>query len=153
MARRSLIVLAFLLAVAAATLLGTMVQTQINLAALGALGLEVPWDVRLRTTGQDLAGFTRTMAPLVLVVLALALPVATWLARRGRRARTLLCALAAGLGFCVALWIVDPLVPMPTLIAATRGIPGTLAMAVCVALGGALFAAVTGPPARRTHSA
>ncbi|MFC4728422.1 hypothetical protein [Coralloluteibacterium thermophilus] len=146
MTRPGRILVAFVLAVLTATVLGSLVETQVNLAALAALGLDIPAGDRLRTTLDDLAGFTRTLAPIALAVLLLALPVATWIARRAGRGRVLLCTLGAGLGFLVGVRIVDALAPMPTLIAATRGLGGTLLMALALALGGLVFALVSRAP-------
>ncbi|QEI08068.1 hypothetical protein FXN63_21145 [Pigmentiphaga aceris] len=136
------IVGAFLAAAAVATVLATVVQTQFNLAQITAMGVDVPVALRLRTTGQDLLGFSRTMAPIALCILLLALPVATWIARRHGH-RYLWCSLAGGLGFYAAIAAVDALAPMPTLIAATRGSLGMLSMALAMAVGGAVFAFAT----------
>jgi hypothetical protein len=130
---------ALLLATVVAAVLATVAQTQFNLAEIVALGVEVPLALRLRTTGEDLLSFTRTMAPIALATLALALPVATWIARRSGL-RMLWCALAGGAGFYAAMALVDALAPMPTLIAATRGSAGMAAMALALAAGGAVFA-------------
>lgn len=130
---------AFLLAAAVATVLATLVQTQFNLAEITALGVEVPAAMRLRTTGQDLLGFTRTMGPIALCILLLALPAATWIARR-HGYRLLLCFLAGGVGFYVGMAVIDAFAPMPTLIAATRSAAGKLSMALAMAVGAAVFA-------------
>ncbi|HBX54144.1 MAG TPA: hypothetical protein DEH10_01835, partial [Pseudomonas sp.] len=57
--------LLFVLAVLVATVVGSIIQTQFNLAALQAIGAPMPLDVRLRTTGQDLLGFSPTLGLLV----------------------------------------------------------------------------------------
>jgi hypothetical protein len=132
---------AFLLATVVATVLATIVQTQFNLAQITALGVDVPAGVRLRTTGQDLLGFTRTLGPIALCTLLLALPAATWIARR-HGYRRFLCFLAGGVGFYAAISVIDAFAPMPTLIAATRGTAGMLSMALAMAVGGAVFALV-----------
>ena len=138
-ALRPPIIGAFLLATAVATVLATLVQTQFNLAEITALGVEVPAAMRLHTTGQDLLGFTRTMGPIALCILLLALPVATWLARRYGY-RLLLCFLAGGVGFYAGMAVIDAFAPMPTLIAATRSAAGKLSMALAMAVGAAVFA-------------
>ena len=142
---------ALLLATAVATVLATIVQTQFNLAEITALGVSVPTGVRLRTTGQDLLGFTRTMGPIALCTLLLALPAATWIARR-RGYRRFLCFAAGGVGFYAAMAVIDAFAPMPTLIAATRGSVGMLSMALAMAMGGAVFALVS-PCARQGNAA
>jgi len=138
-ALRPPVISAFLLATVVATVLSTLVQTQFNLAEITALGVDVPVAVRLRTTGQDLLGFTRTIGPIALCLLLLALPVATWFARR-HGYRLLLCFLAGGVGFYAAVGIIDAFAPMPTLIAATRGAAGKLSMALAMGIGAAVFA-------------
>jgi len=130
---------AFLLATVVATVLTTIVQTQFNLAEITALGVDVPVPLRMRTTGQDLLGFTRTIGPIALCILLLALPVATWIARR-HGYRLLLCFLAGGVGFYAAMGVIDAFAPMPTLIAATRSAAGKVSMALAMGMGAAGFA-------------
>jgi len=50
-------VLRFVIALLAGIILGSVVQTQINLAALQALGVAIPFSVRASTTGKDLIHF------------------------------------------------------------------------------------------------
>lgn len=162
----------FVVAVLVTTALGSILQTQINLAELQALGAPVPVDVRLRTTGQDLLGFTPAYAGLVTASFLVSLPAAAWVARRrerrpapieGRRvalpppgapgpgragavARVLLHAVAAAAGLAVAFQVADAVAPMPTLIAATRSLAGTALLLIGAGIGGSVFAAW---PARR----
>ncbi len=56
-------VLRFVIALLAGVILGSVVQTQINLAALQALGVAIPFSVRASTTGQDLIHFAPSMQP------------------------------------------------------------------------------------------
>lgn len=130
-------------------MLGSIVQTQVNLAAIVAMGAEVPPAVRLRTTGQDLLGFSRTMAPLAAATLLLALPVATWIARRLRRGRVVLCAIGTVVGFYAAIPIANAVASMPALIAATRGPLGMAAMALALGAGGATFGWWSGRRSRK----
>lgn len=146
---RQLPIAAFVFATLVATALGCIVQTQVNLAAIVAMGVEVPPWMRLRTTLQDLLGFSRTMAPIAVATLLLALPVATWIARRVGSGRTALCALGAAVGFYVAIPLANAAASMPALIAATRGAPGMAAMALALAAGGAVFGWLTQRSSRR----
>ena len=137
------IVLAFIAAVIATALLGTVVQTQINLADLARMGVSVPMDVRMQTTSDDLLGFTPTLAGLALIAMLIAFPVAAWIGRRAPGARTLMFSVAGAVGLYVAFILVDRFAPMPTLIAATRQTSGALLVAASGLLGGALFARFT----------
>ncbi|GGX94211.1 hypothetical protein GCM10007160_22270 [Litchfieldella qijiaojingensis] len=127
---------AYVAAVLDATLLGSIVQTQFNLAALSALGAEISFTTRLATTGHDLLGFTPLYGSLIAIMMLGAMPAASVVTRWLGSGAWLIHALAAALGLWVTLWIVDTLAPMPTLIAATRSLEGTLAMMATAALGG-----------------
>ena len=119
---------------------GSLVQTQFNLNALVALGVELPVRLRLLTSAQDLAGFGPVFAGLVLAAWLPAFPAAAWLARKAPPLRVALFAAAAGLALALAVRVADAVAPMPVLIDATRGPTGLWAMAAGSALGGALFA-------------
>lgn len=131
---------ACLLALLFAAAWGTLVQTQFNLAAIGALGVAAAPAVRAATSLQDLAGFGPAYAGILGMAWLPALALAAWLARRRPARRTALFALAAGLGTMVAIRVIDAVAPMPVLIDATRGWGGLLAMAAGSALGGGLLA-------------
>jgi hypothetical protein len=142
MTSRFRLLLAYGVAVVDATLAGSVVQTQFNLAALTALGAEISLATRLSATAHDLVGFTPLYGSLVAIMLLVAMPVATLLTRWLGVAAWLIHALAAALGLWLMLAIVDALAPMPTLIAATRSDAGTLAMMASAALGGWGYAIV-----------
>jgi hypothetical protein len=55
----------FFIAVGVTTVLGSVIQTQINLAAVLAMGRPVTLALRLQTTLQDLVGFTPACAGIV----------------------------------------------------------------------------------------
>ena len=134
------LILRFLLAVLVAALLVSVIQTQLNLAALVAMGAPMPLDVRLRTTGQDLIGFTPAYAGIVCAAFLVALPAGAWVARhRHGVSKALILALAAVVGVGIALQVTDAVAPMPTLIAATRTVAGTAWMLAGAAVGGLLF--------------
>jgi aldose sugar dehydrogenase len=135
------LLLCFIAALVVGTFLGSLIQTQFNLAALQSLGVGISTEVRLRTSFQDLVNFGPVYALIFGCSLLVSLPAALYLGQwAGRRWRVPLCALTAAFGLWAAFQIVDALAPMPTLIAATRGTAGTLALLTSAALSGALFA-------------
>jgi len=119
---------------------GSVVQTQFNLQALTALGVQVPLALRAQTTLQDLASFAPVYGGILLAGWLPALALAGWLARRLPAWRMTLFTSAAALGMVAAVRAVDAAAPMPAFIDATRGGFGLLAMAVGAAAGGWLFA-------------
>ena len=141
----------FLVSVLAAAVAGTLVQTQINLADIEALGAPVSAGGRLATTGADLLGFTPTLIALSIPALLLALPMAAALARGMQSTgRALVFALAGWAALMAAFTVADAAAPMPTLIAATREFLGAAAVAGGGAIGGAVFALLTRKPAERS---
>lgn len=130
----------FFLAVLLASVMGTVLQTQFNLANLQALGAPMPLGVRVQTTCLDLLGFSPTFAVLVLLGFIFALPVASWLARLCPMGRWLLFTLAGALAVLAAMALANALLPMPTLIGANRSLAGTLGLMACGSLGALLFA-------------
>lgn len=67
---------AYLLAVAATTVLGSILATQFVLAELGTMQVDVPLSVRLQTTVHDVIGMSPTYAPIVAGALLVAFLVA-----------------------------------------------------------------------------
>lgn len=149
MPSKSRTLLYFLLAVLLASVLGTVLQTQFNLAYLQALGAPMPMTVRLHTTCLDLLGFSPTFAVLVMLGFIFALPAASLLARRWPVTRWAVFALAGGLAVLAAMTLANALLPMPTLIGANRSLAGTLGLMACGSVGALLFATL----ARRTPAA
>lgn len=139
----------YLLAVLVATILGCLVQTQINLAALQQLDVPISWSDRLTSSWQDLLNFTRIFGIMVAAALLPALPVAAVLSRIFRPWRWLLFALAGALGIWAAFIAANLYLPMPTFIAATRETYGLLAMMAAVAVGSWLFGYLTRPKSKR----
>ena len=133
------LLLAFVLAVLLASAFASIFQTQSNLAALQALGAPVPLAVRLSTTGLDLLGFTPTFALLAGAGFVFALPLALWLAGRLRPWRWTIFLASGAAAIWLALTLANALAPMPTLIAADRTLPGTLAFMACGSAGALLF--------------
>lgn len=143
------IILVFLLAVLIAVVLGTIVQTQVNLADLSAMGVPVPLDVRLQTTAKDLLGFTPLMTILVGASFLIALPAAELVSRVLKPMRVLVYFLAGAVGIWVAFQAVDWYAPPPVFVAASRDWPGLLAVMAAVGVGSAVFGLITRPKARR----
>lgn len=131
----------FVIALLVGVVLGSVVQTQFNLAALQALGVEIPPGQRVATTLHDLASFAPLYAVLFSVGFVVSQTVAVqlsgWL---GGRFLALLCTGGAVVGLWATLWLVNTLAPPPTLIAATRGIAGLVAMLGTAGVAGWLFA-------------
>ncbi len=136
----------------AASIWGSVVQTQFNLNALTAADLPVPaplsLSLRLQTTAQDLLGFGPAYAALVLLAWLPALGLAAVLGRRWPAWRGALYTLAGGLGLAVALSAVNAAAPMPALIDATRSALGLGWMALGSAVAAGCYARATRPALR-----
>lgn len=132
-------ILFFLLAVLLASLTGSVVQSLFNLAALQQLGEAIPVTLWVWTIGQDLLGFAPLYTVVVFLSLFLAFPVAAVVARWMPTWRGPIFAAAGATGILVAFETANASLPMPTLIAATRTLPGLLAMMACCALAGWLY--------------
>ena len=135
----------FILAVLCGSLAGSVIQSQFNLAAISGLGAEIPLPVWFATTLEDIVGFAPLYAGMMAVSLLLGLLAAAlclrWLTPAQRATwQVPVYALAGALGIFVAFQAANAAAPMPTLIAATRCVPGTLAMMLSGALGGWIFA-------------
>jgi hypothetical protein len=129
---------AWLAAVIATAVVGSIVQTQFNLARLKGLGVDVGWSARLSTTAADLIGFAPIWTIIVAAGFLIALPVAgkvTRLAGWGEPFWHLLAGMAAP---ATALIVMDALLPV-TVIAAARTFPGIALMSAGGALGGWIY--------------
>jgi hypothetical protein len=135
------LLLAWLAATSLAAAVGSIVQTQFNLAAISAIGAPVPFAVRLQTTLQDLAGFAPTYAAVVAVGLLVAFLVTGRLVRRWPQRRTSLYTLAGAAAIITAILLMNAALPI-TGIGATRSLAGLIALGAAGALGGRLFAAL-----------
>lgn len=138
----------FLVAVLIATGLGSVVQTQFNIAALADLNVDVTWTQRVAMTAHDLVSFTPIYGAMVALALLCALPVAAWCARKWPRGDPWWFLAAGACGILAAFMSVNALLPMPTFIAATRGPVGLLAMMASAALGSGVFGVLL----RRRHA-
>jgi glucose/arabinose dehydrogenase len=139
------IVIAGAIAVVCGAFLGSLVQTQFNLSALSALGASFSLVDRLVVMGQDLVGFAPVYGVLLAAALVPGFLVTAGLLRLlGWPYRDFWYALGGALALWATLALVDVLAPMPTLIAATRTLPGLLAMLGTAAVAGWVFAQLTG---------
>lgn len=125
---------AFALALAACAVVGSIAQTQFNLADLMTLGVEIPAGVRLQTTGLDLCRFAPLYALVVAVGLLPAFVVAGLLARGRPQRRRLWYPLAGAVAVWAALASANRLAGIAVLVFATRHPLGL----ACLVAGGAL---------------
>lgn len=136
------VILAFGLAVALTTVLGSVLQTQFNLGALQALGAEVPLSARLAATGADLAGFPQMFGPLTGAAFFVAFLFTALLRRWVKPRRGALYALAGAVAILAMVLIMQAVFGLMP-IAAARGLFGFASLVLAGALGGAVFARVT----------
>lgn len=141
------VLFAWIAASALAAAVGSILQTQFNLAAISAIGAPVPFAVRLQTTLQDLAGFAPTYAAVVAAGFLVAFFVAGWLVRRWPQRRNSLYMLAGAAAIISAILLMNAALPI-TGIGATRSLAGLIALGAAGAPGGRLFAALAPCPAR-----
>jgi hypothetical protein len=125
---------AFVLALAACALVGSIAQTQFNLADLMTLGVEIPLGVRVQTTGLDLYRFAPLYAIVIAVGLLPAFVVAGLLARGQPRRRLAWYPLAGAVAVWAALASANRLAGIAVLVFATRHPLGL----ACLIAGGAL---------------
>ncbi|MFL1453341.1 PQQ-dependent sugar dehydrogenase [Marinobacter sp. GN3S48] len=132
---------AFLIALIMGVLAGSLVQTQFNLLALRNLGVEIGLGTRLQTSLEDLVNFAPVYAVVFGASFLVSQLVASLMIRQLElRGRAPFLSLGAAVGLWVTFKLVDFLAPMPTLIAATRGAGGMVAMLATAAVAGWLFA-------------
>jgi len=134
----------FLFAWVLGVLLGTLVQSQINLYALQNLGVNIPLSTRFDTTLHDLGNFSLVYAVIFGCSFAASQAVALLCTRwTSPKWRTVWCTFGAIAGLWVTFKVVDMIAPMPVLIAATRTVVGLLSMLASAAVAGALFATLS----------
>ncbi|WP_370662085.1 PQQ-dependent sugar dehydrogenase [Massilia oculi] len=143
---------AALLAAAVATgMVASLVQTQVNLGELTALGASIPLSLRAWTTLQDLAGFGPVMIGISFAALLPAMLAAHAIGRAaGPARRAPLFAAAAAAGLWAAFWLMLNVIPMPA-IAATRGGLEHALMALSGIAGGLVYARMISPARQATE--
>ncbi len=133
------VVSTYVLSVVMAYVLGSILATQFVLYELTDLGLQISLTDRVMATLRDIVGLSGTYLPLIAIALALAFPVAGFLARLGGLARSLWFVFA-GLVALVALHLIMKAVLGLTGIAATRTLAGLLSQGLAGAVAGAVYA-------------
>lgn len=128
----------FLLAVLVTTLIGTLIQTQINLAALGEIGVAIDASARLSTTGADLLGFTPSFGPIVAVGFLIAFLIAALIGRGWPQGKALLYPLAGFVAIITAMLLMAAIFKL-TPVAAARSTFGLIALGLSGAVGGWIF--------------
>lgn len=129
---------AFLPALILAFVLGSAISTQVILANVEAMGLEVPLDIRMSTTLEDIAGMASTYLMLIAVAFILAFPVAGWLTKRLSGQRTLLFMIAGFTAVAVLNLALTAALGIHVL-PATRTLPGLLGQCLAGAAGGGCY--------------
>jgi hypothetical protein len=138
------LVLGWGIAVVVTVLIGSLVQTQFNLAAISGLGVEIGLADRISTTWHDLQSFTPLYAVVVALAFAVAWPLAGWLKHWLPGHRTLLFTLAGFSAVWVTIAVMNRTLPI-TAIGATRELVGTLALAAAGAFAGWVYSRIVGP--------
>lgn len=145
------VLMAWLAATIVTAATGSIVQTQFNLAAIAALGAPAPLPLRLQATLHDLVGFAPAFAGITAAGFLAAFLVAGLLLRFWPGRRVALYTLAGAAAITTAILLMNAMLPV-TGIAATRTLPGIIALAAAGALGGYAFAALA-PAGRRNDMA
>ncbi|MEM7053717.1 MAG: hypothetical protein AAF446_04125 [Pseudomonadota bacterium] len=136
------VLLAWAMAVVTAVLLGSLLQTQFNLAALQALEVPVSLSQRISATWHDWTQFAPLYAILIAITFLIAWLVAGMLHRLWPEWRTAVFVLAGGLSVWALLVIMAGVLPI-TPIAAARSGTGVAALSLAGGLGGWLYAKMT----------
>jgi aldose sugar dehydrogenase len=142
------LLLAYLAATLACAALGSVIQTQFNLAAIAALGAEIPFGLRLSTTALDLAGFAPLWAGILALGFLIAFVVALLIHGFLRRHRSALLIAAGTVSVFTTLWAMQAMLPI-TVIAATRGGAGFVALGLTGAVAGWVFDRLSRPRIRQ----
>jgi hypothetical protein len=133
---------AYLAATLSTAVLGSLIQTQFNLAALKTLGAPITAAINLQTSLQDLLGFAPLWAAILALGFLIAFVIALLISNVLPYYRTLLLVSAGTVSVFATLWLMQLALPI-TAIAATRGTAGFVLMGLTGAVGGWLFAWVS----------
>lgn len=137
------VIIGFTIAVLIASILGSIFQTQVNLAAMRDIGPPIDFSMRWQNTTADLARFAPIYLGLVLGTFLVAFFIAELIARHIPGHRMVWLTLGATGGLWLCFTIVDLVAPMPTFIAATRDIGGTLLLLLAAAIGAVAYSLLT----------
>lgn len=133
------VVLAFLLAMVVATVLGAVAHTQFVLARLSGLGVDISFGERLSTTLHDIAGMAPLFGAIVGAGFIVAMSSAALAFRLAGTQRTLIYAVAGAVSLGVTLTVMNAVFEI-TAIAGARSTLGFLAQMAAGAVGGLTFA-------------
>ncbi|WP_339878909.1 hypothetical protein [Pseudidiomarina gelatinasegens] len=133
------VLIAFLIAIIGAALVGTVIQTQFNLSELTALSVVIDMPTRMNTILHDLLHFGPLFALILTPTLFIAFIVAALIAKKLPSLERWLFIVGGGVALAIAFLIVDSLAPMPTLIAANRSPLGFALMSITGAFAGWIF--------------
>ena len=134
---------AFLTAVAAMALLGSIASTQFVLAGLSAVGADIGLSDRVSMTAFDIAGFAPAYGAIVALGFVIAFPAATLASRLVALPRALVFAVAGAACLGLTLFLMEQVFFGLPVIAGARSIAGVAVQVVAGALCGWLFAAMT----------
>lgn len=129
-------------AVVTAGLSGSLVQSQINLAAIAGLGQSLSAKDRIDMTLFDLGSFAPLWTAIIAFAFLPAFLVAGGAALRFPGARAWLFPLAGFVAVVTALAVMDAMLPV-TVVAAARTLIGLFLLGLCGALGGWMYLKVT----------
>ncbi|HAW92385.1 MULTISPECIES: hypothetical protein [unclassified Arsukibacterium] len=136
-------VLAFIIALIIAAALSSVMQSQFNLVAIAALVDQLPFGDWLYTVWFDLQSFAPIMLVILAPVLLLSLIAVRLLQPLININALWLAVVITMLALLLALSLINMLAPMPTLIAASRSVAGSVALALCAAAGAAIYVSLT----------
>lgn len=138
------LILGFLAAVVVTVVLGSVVQTQYNLAALTGIGADIGPGTNLRATLTDIfSGFSLTYGGYIVLPSLLVAFFVAWLVVRRTGYPLPWFALAGGLAILAGIPLVNWLSPLALLIGASRDVSSIFVMAAGGIVGGVLFAWMT----------
>ncbi len=138
------ILVAYVVAVLVAYLLGATAATQSVLASLEAMGVVVSLGERLSTTGKDLIGMFPAYGLIIAVAFAIALPIATNIARYLPRWRAFGLVVAGVVAMIVPHLLMREFLEI-TPVAAARTVVGLLVQGLAGGVGGYAFYFVRKP--------
>lgn len=133
------IVLAWIAATVLALVIASIGHSLSVQSELAALGVSLPFGVRITQMAQDIFGLLPSLGLVILIGFAIAFALAAWLKRRrGRIAATLAYPLAGLAAIAVALLLMRLAFSLMPL-AGARNLTGVAMMLLAGAAGGALF--------------
>ena len=133
------VIFAYVLAVVATTVLGSVAATQFILAELRTMQVAVPFSVRIETTVHDIVGMGPTFAPIVAGALLVAFLVAALLTRFKPLPDRRWYLVGGFIGIIAALLLVKAVLG-GTPIAGARGTLGLMSQGMAGLFGAWLFA-------------